>query len=189
MKLITTSQKREGDFLIKAFFNSDSERPSRIDVERKVRFTFNDTLVEEEAILRFKDNHKGGEIYTSKIIFAGLTVDEASHISGLGIFPRDPFPPSEYRLNPTLKTIWENPTEDRHIREFMKLFNNFHLFIKDGFAFSGESSLQNFARSIYKVYKEKRENAKVGVISYIPQTNHIESFDLLNKVFGDSGRS
>ncbi len=182
MKLITTSRKREGDFLIEAFFNSDSERPSCIDVERRVPFAFNGNQVEETAILRFKDNHKGGEIYTSKIIFAGLTVSETSHVSGLGIFPRDPFPPSKFRLNPTLKTIWENPTEDRHVREFMKLFNNFHLFIKDGIVEPKE--LQNFARNIYKVYKEKRENAKVGVISYIPQTNHIESLDLLNKVFG-----
>ncbi len=184
MKLIISNQKREGDFLIKAFFNSDTKRPSRIDVERWVPFTFNDSQVEEKAILRFKDNHKSGEAYTSKIIFAGLTVSETSHVSGLGIFPRDPFPPSKFRLNPTLKTIWENPTEDRHVREFMKLFNNFHLFIKNGIVEPEESSLQNFAINIYKAYKEKRENTKVGVISYIPQTNHIESLDLLNKVFG-----
>lgn len=187
MKLIISDQKREGNFLITAFFNSDTKRPSRIDVERWVPFTFNDSQVEEKAILRFKDNHKSGEAYTSKIIFANLTVDKTYHSNGFGTFPHynwDPCPPSKYRLNPTLKTIWENPTKDRHIREFMKLFNNFHLFIKNGIVEPKESSLQNFAINIYKAYKEKRENTKVGVISYIPQTNHIESLDLLNKVFG-----
>ena len=161
-RLLFTNQKIEGDFLIKAFFNSDSKRPNRIDVERKVPFTFNDSQVEETAILRFKDNHEPGEVYKSKIIFANLKFNECSYYSGyvtLPTYENDPLPPSKYKKNPTLQTIWKDPLKNEDIREFMTLFNNFHLFIKkDNIVPYEQSFLQYFAQEIYEAYKKEKEN-------------------------------
>ncbi|MBD5398660.1 hypothetical protein HDR60_04100 [bacterium] len=192
MKLIVDNSKtkKEGDFLIKAFFSSyDKNRPNRIDIIKEVPFTFNDTQVKETAILRFKDNHKKDEIYTSKLIFANLIFDEASYSSGYGTFPReewDPLPPSKYK-NPSLKTLWENPLESGDIRDFMILFNNFHLFIKEDYLVEPEQSfLQFLAETIYKAYKKEKENKKVIQIPNRPQQIYdglIGEEDIFNKVF------
>lgn len=162
MRVLQTNQKKEGDFLIKAFFNEKTDKPNRIDVERKVPFTFNDTEVEETAILRFKDNHKKGEIYTIETIFAHMLIDKVYCPTGYATFPSynwDPLPPSKYRMHPTLKTIWKDPVNDRHINDFMILFNNFHLFIKkDCIVEFKYSSLLHYAHQIYETYKKEKED-------------------------------
>lgn len=193
MKLIVDNSKtkKEGDFLIKAFFSSyDKNRPNRIDIIKEVPFTFNDTQVKETAILRFKDNHKKDEIYTSKLIFANLIFDEASYSSGYGTFPRekwDPLPSYKYRSYPTLQKIWKNPMVSNEIKEFMILFNNFHLFIKEDYIVEPEQSFLKFlAETIYKAYKKEKENKKVIRIPNRPQQIYdglIGEEDIFNKVF------
>ena len=155
MRVLQTKQKKEGDFLITAFFNEKTDRPNRIDVERKVPFTFNDSQVEETAILRFKDNHKRGEIYTVETIFANMLFDKVCSVSGFDTLHTLTGESYKRRYNPTLKTIWENPLRDRHIFDFMELFNKFDYYLKTDYIFSSkQSSFQHFAREIYRVYAE-----------------------------------
>lgn len=165
MKVLQTKQKREGDFLITAFFNVKIDRPNRIDVERKVPFTFNDSQVEEIAILRFKDNHKKGELYTVETIFANILIDKVYSVSGSKTLYTLMGKPYKRRYNPTLQTIWKSPLRDRHIFDFMDLFNNFNYYLKTDYTFSSkQNSLRYIAREIYKVYEAKHSTNNIKEI-------------------------
>ncbi|MBD5398661.1 hypothetical protein HDR60_04105 [bacterium] len=169
MRLLQTKQKREGDFLITAFFNKNTDRPNRIDVERKVPFTFNNEQVEETAILRFKDNHKKDEIYTVETIFANILIDKVYSISGFKTLHPLVGKPYKQRYNSTLKTIWEDPLRNRHIIDFMDLFNNFNYFLKKDYIFD---SNQYFIHEIYKVY-EAEYKSKRSTTNILDKTNEI----------------
>ncbi|MGN0929105.1 MAG: hypothetical protein ACI4N3_00495 [Alphaproteobacteria bacterium] len=191
MKLLinNTETKKEGDFLIKAFFPTsyDSKRPYCIDIEREVPFTFNDKQVTEIAILRFKDNHKKDKAYTSEIIFEHLHFNKSSYLNGYATVQNTKWdPPYKVKRNSTLKRIWENPLENETVIKFINLFNNFDFFIKKAFVSPEQSHLQYFAQEIYNAYKKEHENKKVLSIPNKPQIVYnglICDEDIFNKVF------
>ena len=189
MKLINIENsklKQLGDFDIKAYFDN-SNRINRLDVIKKeVPFKLNNKQLKENAVLRFKNNHKQGEIYTVETIFANIHLDKIHCFSGYKTIQLTKWDkPYKERKNQTLKTIWENPYNNRHIANFIKLFGNFDYFLNSDIIFfenAASANLKQYAKDIIYVYANRNKGGKDIKIPYIP---NIITGGLLTDDLGD----